>query len=123
MRELVVLVTDLTYYATMLAAARASAATSNFGRRAASTIALKYANAAYSAALQKSPQTLTKVQTELNTISKTLKDVPELKAFVTNPTLSLQERTNGIPALLAKVEGTGAMCSPVSNSSHISSPP
>ncbi|KAI0035851.1 OSCP/delta subunit of ATPase [Vararia minispora EC-137] len=86
-------------------AARASSVSVGLGRRAASSIALKYANAAYTAALKKSPQTLTKVQTELAALSKTLKEVPELSALVTNPTLSLQERTKALPPLLAKVQG------------------
>jgi len=99
----------------MFSAARASAVSAGLGRRAASSIASKYASAAYSAALKKSPQTLTKVQAELNVISKTLQDVPELKEFVTNPTLSLQERKNGLPSLFSKIEGTGAKKEPVSD--------
>ena len=99
----------------LLASARASVVSSGLGRRAASGIALKYANAAYSAALAKSPQTLDKVQTELNAISKSINEAPELKAFVTNPTLSLSERTSSLPALYAKVEGTGAKKAPVSD--------
>jgi len=92
----------------MFSAARASAVSAGLGRRAASSIASKYASAAYLAAFKKSPQTLTKVQAELNAISKTLQDVPELKEFVTNPTLSLQERKNSLPSLFSKIEGTGA---------------
>lgn len=93
----------------LLTAARATTVSAGLGRRAASGIALKYANAAYSAALTKSPQTLTKVQTELNAISKALHDTPELKNFVTNPTLSLNERAQGLPALYAKAEPKGAV--------------
>jgi F-type H+-transporting ATPase subunit O len=87
----------------MLAAVRASTVSAGLGRRAASTIALKYAHAAYGAALKASPATLTKVQTELNAIAKTLKEDPALHQFVTNPTLSLQDRLAGLPTLLGKV--------------------
>ncbi|KAI0314918.1 ATPase F1 complex OSCP/delta subunit [Amylostereum chailletii] len=99
----------------LLSSVRASAVSSGLGRRAASGIALKYANAAYSAALAKSPQTLTKVQTELNAISKSINEVPELKFFVTNPTLSLNDRAAGLPSLYAKAEGSGAKKEPVSD--------
>ncbi|KAI9442443.1 OSCP, subunit 5 of the stator stalk of mitochondrial F1F0 ATP synthase [Lactarius indigo] len=94
---------------------RTCAPTAGFGRRAASGIALKYATATYSAALAKSPQVLTKVQAELNAISKTIEDTPELKTFVTNPTLSVKDRNAGLPALYARVEGTGAKKEPVSD--------
>ena len=70
---------------------RSLAATPGLGRRAASGIALKYSNAVYSAALAKSPQVLSKVSTELNTISTSIKDVPELNSFVHNPTLSANQ--------------------------------
>jgi F-type H+-transporting ATPase subunit O len=89
--------------------------TAGFGRRAASGISLKYANAAYSAALAKSPQVLTKVQAELNAISKSIEDTPPLKAFVTNPTISVKDRRAGLPALYARAEGTGAKKEPVSD--------
>jgi F-type H+-transporting ATPase subunit O len=69
------------------------------GRRAASSLALKYSNALYSAALNKSPQTLTKVQTELDAISKSIKDSPEISNFVKDPTLSVKDRTAGLAAL------------------------
>lgn len=92
----------------LLSSARSSVVAAGLGRRAASGIALKYANAAYAAALAKSPATLTKVQTELNAISKSITEVPDLKFFVSNPTLSQNERTQGLPALFAKAEGTGA---------------
>ena len=78
------------------------------GRRAASSIALKYSNAVYSAALAKSPQLLNKVQTELNTISISIKDTPELNTFVHNPTLSAKDRATGLLALYNRVEGYGA---------------
>ena len=75
------------------------------GRRAASSIALKYSNALYSAALAKSPQVLSKVQTELNTISKSIAETPEINTFISNPTLSAKERVSGLVALYAKAEG------------------
>ena len=92
----------------LLSSARSAAASAGLGRRAASTIAVKYAHAAYSAALAKSPQNLSKVQTELNAISKSIKEVPELKSFVSDPTLSVKDRSAGLPALFARAEGTGA---------------
>ncbi|KAI9507900.1 OSCP, subunit 5 of the stator stalk of mitochondrial F1F0 ATP synthase [Russula earlei] len=94
---------------------RTYAPTVGSGRRASSGIALKYANAAYSAALAKSPQVLTKVQTELNAISKSIEDIPNLKNFVTNPTLSAKDRMAGLPSLFARAEGTGAKKEPVSD--------
>lgn len=97
------------------AAARSSAVSAGLGRRAASGIALKYAHAAYNAALAKSPQTLSKVQTELNAIAKSINDVPELKGFVANPTLSQNERTAGLPALFSKAEGAGSKKEAVSD--------
>jgi F-type H+-transporting ATPase subunit O len=77
------------------------------GRRAASGIALKYSNAAYSAALAKSPQVLNKVQAELSAISTSIKDTPELNTFVHNPTLSAKDRAAGLAALFTRIEGTG----------------
>jgi len=55
------------------------------------------------------------VQTELNAISSSIKEVPELHTFVTNPTLSVQERTTGFNTLFARAEGTGAKKEPVSD--------
>jgi F-type H+-transporting ATPase subunit O len=94
---------------------RTYAPAAGFGRRAASGIALKYANATFSAALAKSPQVLTKVQTELNAISKSIVDSPDLKSFVTNPTLSVKDRNAGLPTLFARAEGTGVRKEPVSD--------
>ncbi|KAF9241514.1 OSCP, subunit 5 of the stator stalk of mitochondrial F1F0 ATP synthase [Melanogaster broomeanus] len=94
---------------------RTSSVSSRLGRRAASSIALKYSNALYSAALTKSPQVLTKVQTELNVISKSINDTPELSAFISNPTLSAKERSAGLAAVYAKAEGAGAKKEPVSD--------
>ncbi|KAJ3487431.1 hypothetical protein NLI96_g3544 [Meripilus lineatus] len=90
----------------LLSSARSAVSSAGLGRRAASTIALKYSNAVFSAALAKSPQTLNKVQSELNAIASSLKETPELNAFVTNPTLSAKDRTSGLPNLIAKAEGT-----------------
>jgi F-type H+-transporting ATPase subunit O len=95
---------SFTSSATMLAAARSSAI-SAAGRRSASTLALKYSKAVFNAALSKSPQALGKVQTELTSISTAIKDTPEINAFVTNPTLSAQDRQAGLQTLLSKAEG------------------
>lgn len=86
-------------------ALRTSVVASTHGRRAASSIALKYSNALYSAALAKSPQVLSKVQTELNILSKSIAESPELNAFISNPTLSAKERVTGLATLYAKAEG------------------
>jgi len=94
---------------------RSSTAALGLGRRAASTIAQKYSNALYSAALAKSPQTLTKVQSELNTIASTINEVPDLKAFVTNPTLSAKDRSAGLAAVFARAESTSPKKEPVSD--------
>ncbi len=91
-----------------LSLVRTFAPSAGLGRRSASGIALKYADAAYSAALSKSPQVLTKVHTELNAISKSIEETPAIKAFVTNPTLSVKDRNAGLPTLYARAEGTGA---------------
>ncbi len=99
---------ELCKFAMSLSLLRTFAPSAGLGRRSASGIALKYANAAYSAALSKSPQVLTKVHTELNDISRSIEGTPELKAFVTNPTLSVKERNASLSALYARAEGTGA---------------
>jgi len=78
------------------------------GRRAASAIASKYSKAVFGAALSKSPQTLTKVHTELSNVSNAIKTNPEISTFVNNPTLSLQERNKSLLRLFAHLEGTGA---------------
>lgn len=98
--------TLLSFSTMLLSSARSAVSSAGLGRRAASTIALKYSNAVFSAALAKSPQTLNKVQSELNAIASSLKETPELNAFVTNPTLSAKDRTSGLPNLIAKAEGT-----------------
>jgi len=79
----------------------ASAAATGLGRRAASGIALKYSHAVYNAALAKSPQTLTKVQTELNALSAAIKETPKLNEFVHNPSLSVKDRAAGLEVLYA----------------------
>lgn len=83
----------------MFAVARSSTLSVGLGRRAASSIALKYSNAAFSAALSKSPQTLSKIQSELNAISSTIKEVPALTDLVSNPTISVIDRQSGLAAL------------------------
>lgn len=82
--------------------ARTTLAQAGLGRRAASTIASKYSKAVFSAALSKSPQTLNKVQTELNAIASSIKGTPDLKTFVTNPTLSSKDRTAGLNVLYSR---------------------
>jgi F-type H+-transporting ATPase subunit O len=94
---------------------RSSTASLGLGRRAASTIAQKYSNALYSAALAKSPQTLAKVQSELNTIASTINEVPDFKAFISNPTLSAKDRSSGLAVVYARAESTGLKKEPVSD--------
>ncbi|KIK75072.1 hypothetical protein PAXRUDRAFT_509268 [Paxillus rubicundulus Ve08.2h10] len=93
---------------------RPSTASFLSGRRAASSISLKYSNALYSAALAKSPPVLSKVQTELNAICKSINETPHLKAFISNPTLSANERAVGLAAVYAKAEGASTRKEPVS---------
>jgi F-type H+-transporting ATPase subunit O len=102
-------------YTMLRSSLRSLAATPGLGRRAASGIALKYSNAVYSAALAKSPQVLSKVSTELNTISTSIKDVPELNSFVHNPTISAKDRAAGLAALYARLEGSSAKKEAVSD--------
>ncbi|KAH9930392.1 OSCP, subunit 5 of the stator stalk of mitochondrial F1F0 ATP synthase [Amylocystis lapponica] len=99
----------------LLSSARSAALSAGLGRRAASSLALKYSNAVFSAALAKSPATLNKVQTELNAISTSIKETPELNTFVTNPTLSVHDRVAGLSALFARAEGAGPKKEPVSD--------
>lgn len=75
-----------------------------FGKRAASTIALKYSKAVFGAALSKSPATLTKVHADLSAVSATLASSPDIHAFVTNPTLSQNDRAAGLKTLFAKLD-------------------
>jgi len=89
----------------MLASNSSRLLANTLGRRAASTIAPKYSQAVFSAALASSPTTLTKVETELNAVSNVIKTSPELNSFVTNPTLSAKDRATGLAALYAKAQG------------------
>ncbi|GBE80978.1 ATP synthase subunit 5 [Sparassis latifolia] len=99
----------------MLLSSARSAVPARLGQRAASSLALKYSNAVFSAALSKSPQVINKVQSELNTISTSIKEVPEISTFVTNPTLSAKDRQSGLAALYARAESAGAKKEPVSD--------
>ena len=85
----------------LAASARSAALSAGLGRRAASTIAQKYSSAVFSAALNKSPEVLTKVQAELSAIQAAVKAKPELSAFIHNPTLSTKDRAAGLPKIYA----------------------
>ena len=89
----------------MLASNSSRLLANTLGRRAASTIAPKYSQAVFSAALANSPATLTKVEAELNAVSNVIKTSPEANSFVTNPTLSAKDRATGLAALYAKAQG------------------
>ena len=89
----------------MLASNSSRLLANGLGRRAASTISPRYSQAVFSAALSKSPATLTKVEAELNALSNAIKASPELNNFVANPTLSAKDRASGLTALYAKAEG------------------
>lgn len=95
--------------------ARAVSAIPRSGCRAASAIASKYSNALYGAALSKSPQVLTKVHSELAAVSNTIKQNPQVSAFIHNPTLSAKDRATGISSLFSQLEGQGAKKEPVSD--------
>ncbi|KAJ3508702.1 hypothetical protein NLJ89_g5610 [Agrocybe chaxingu] len=99
----------------LASAARTLSFAPGSGRRAASAIALKYSKAVYGAALAKSPATLSKVHTELTNVSAAIKKDPEVSTFISNPTLSLQERNKGLQTVFAKLEGTGAKKDAVSD--------
>ena len=73
--------------------------------RAVSSIAQKYAHAAYKAALAQSPNTLKQLDQELTAISSAIKSTPSLGEFINNPTITGKERTNGLQALFAAAEG------------------
>ncbi|KAF5351731.1 hypothetical protein D9756_007670 [Leucocoprinus leucothites] len=98
----------------LTSAARTFSATPGLGRRAASAISSKYSKAVFGAALQKSPQTLSKVATDLSNASAAIQSSPEVAAFITNPTLSSNDRTAGLQQLFTKIEGTGAKKEPIS---------
>lgn len=97
------------------ASIRSAALSAGIGRRAASTIALKYSNAVFSAALKKSPADLDRVQGELSNISSAIKNTPEINAFVSNPTLSADERSSGLQVLFKQVESAGPKKGPLSD--------
>ncbi|KAH7107919.1 ATP synthase subunit 5, partial [Auriculariales sp. MPI-PUGE-AT-0066] len=87
-----------------LAARRVAGAPAPVLTRAASSLALKYSQAAYGAALSKSPAQLNKVSTELGAVKKTLAATPALLEFVRNPTLSPPERAEGLKQLYTATE-------------------
>lgn len=87
---------------------RSAVAPAGLGRRAASTIALKYSNAVFSAALAKGPSDLDKVQSDLSAVSNTIKSSPKISAFVSNPTLSAGDRAIGLQDLFKQTESTGS---------------
>lgn len=95
--------------------ARTAATAPGLGRRAASTIALKYSKAVYGAALAKSPQTLTKVHADLTNVSNSITQQPEISSFLHNPTLSAHDRTAALDKFFTKLEGAGAKKDPVSD--------
>lgn len=72
--------------------------------RAASSIALKYANAAFGAVKSK-PNELHKLSEDLTSISAAIKSSPALSQFITNPTISAKDRLRGLDALYAAAEG------------------
>lgn len=99
----------------MLAARNVAARASVPSRRHASTIALKYSNAVYGAALAKSPQTLTKVHAELGSVTTTIQQKPGIASFIRNPTLSSRDRATGLSSLFTAVEGASAKKEPLTD--------
>ena len=99
----------------LLASARTFSAIPGLGRRAASAIASNYSKAIFDASAKKSPQTLTKVATDLSNTSAAIKSDPEIAELIRNPTLSSKERANGLQKLFTKLEGIGAKKEPVSD--------
>ncbi|KAF7315350.1 p-loop containing nucleoside triphosphate hydrolase protein [Mycena indigotica] len=95
-------------------ARKIAAAAPGLGQRAASSIALKYSNALYQAALSKSPQTLTKVHSELATVSSTIAQDPALTTFISNPTLSANERKAGLSVLYTQLDAASPKKEPAS---------
>ncbi len=98
----------------LASAARTISATPGMGRRAASALASKYSKAVFGHALQKSPQPLTKVASDLNAASNVIKSSPDVRTFISNPTLSSKERAAGLQVLFSKLEGAGPKKEPVS---------
>lgn len=97
------------------ASLRTAASSTGIGRRAASTIAPKYSHAIFAAALRKSPAELDKVQGELNAVTAVLKNSAELKTFVANPTLSLNDRLSGLQVLYKQAESSTPKKTPLSD--------
>lgn len=60
----------------------------------------KYSGAAYSAALGKSENTLTALESDLKSIKQIISGDAKLKEFVANPTLSAADKQAGVEALL-----------------------
>ena len=87
------------------AASRSTLVARPLGARLAhSAIATKYSQALFGAALSRSPDALTKVHTELNTIAKSLQSTPGASELIANPTISAHERAAGLSAFFASVE-------------------
>lgn len=82
-------------------AVRLTSTASRQTRLASSAIAHKYAQAAYGAALKKSPAVLDTVNRELAAIGSAIKSDAALAAFVSNPLLSGPDRRAGLSALYA----------------------
>ncbi|KIY44379.1 OSCP, subunit 5 of the stator stalk of mitochondrial F1F0 ATP synthase, partial [Fistulina hepatica ATCC 64428] len=86
-----------------LSARRVVAVAPRLRKRDASSIALKYSQAVYNAALGKSPATLTKVHVELVRVSSAIKTDTRVKEFLFNPTLSARERATGLSTLYTQL--------------------
>ncbi|KAH9838226.1 OSCP, subunit 5 of the stator stalk of mitochondrial F1F0 ATP synthase [Rhodofomes roseus] len=78
----------------LLCSARAATTSARLGQRAASSLALKRFNAVVNAVLQ----------SKLIVLSSAIKSVPELNAFVSNPTLRTNDRISGLNVLHAAAE-------------------
>jgi len=71
--------------------------------RAVSSIALKYANAAFGAVKSK-PNELNKLSEDLTSINAAIKSTPSLSQFINNPTISAKDRLKGLDTLYAAAE-------------------
>ncbi|KAG5643598.1 hypothetical protein DXG03_000606 [Asterophora parasitica] len=89
----------------LLTAARSAVVAPGLGRRAASSIALKYSKAVYGAALAQSPKTLDKVHADLANVANSITQQPEISSFLNNPTLSSTERTAALAKFFTKLDG------------------
>jgi F-type H+-transporting ATPase subunit O len=71
-----------------------------------SSLSGKYATAAFSAALSRSPQTLSQVETELKNVGETVHRDTAVQTLLANPTLSSRDRRQGVESILraAKVQ-------------------